>query len=528
MVTFQPTEPIIVDAPGPDCGPRRRAKPKARARASRDQTVERRASAPAVGGGLGNTANIAAAQVEKASLPTRRGRRETSILLRSAAQELPYPQEDVPGRRKKNGEWAEAYSGIAPEIQRLRRCGRVAKGPFAILTIDGNNKAGVSNVETCGRALVCAHCAKQSREERRQLLHSMIKSARSQSMGVYFATLTVRHYRRHSLEQSLSVIREAMHQITGTQRYRKYAKLYGLGFVSVVEFTWSRKHGFHPHLHMAFFQGVSPVAKGEGGQWSKTGSKPETWCATEEREFVDWFRAKWLALIGDSELPDADERYAFDWRPAFGAETDEEVNGELDEYMLKDQGAGKGLDFYEKVLADRAENLARVQEKSAISGTYELMRADLKASDTMVEESEHHTLPMFEVLGIALANGGKGSEAKAWFEYEKSARGLRYYRVSHGLETALGFDEDTRTDEEIIEDRKAVGVPVIEVKAESWYKMVSAGKLPAILDALEEADKSVSERVETVLDALADFGYVARPAGEYSEKAMHQAKAPPR
>ena len=61
-------------------------------------------------------------------------------------------------------------------------------------------------------------------------------------------------------------------------------------------------------------------------------------------------------------------------------------------------------------------------EKEGISGTYELMRADLKASDTMVEESEHHTLPMFQVLGIALANGGKGPEAKAWFEYEKELR----------------------------------------------------------------------------------------------------------
>jgi hypothetical protein len=448
-------------------------------------------------------------------------------LLRSAAQELRYPYEDVPGRRKKNGEWFEAYYGIAPEIQRLRRCGRVAKGPFAILTIDGNNKAGTSNVETCGRALVCAHCAKQSREERRQLLHSMIKSARSQKMGVYFATLTLRHYRRHSLEQSLSIIRDAMHQITGTQRYRKYAKLHGLGFVSVVEFTWSRKHGFHPHLHMACFQGVSPVAKGEGGQWVQNGSNPATWFATEEGEFVDWFRAKWLALIGESDLPNADERYAFDWRPAFGTETDEEVNGELDEYMLKDQGAGKGLDFYEKVLADRAETLAREREKTAVNGTYELMRADLKTSETMAEPSEHRTLPMFEVLGVALANGGKGPEAKAWFEYEKSARGLRYYRVSHGLEAALGFDEDTRTDEEIIEDHKAVGVPVIEVQAASWYKMVSAGKLPAVLDALERPDRSVAERVETVLDALADMGYVARTAGAYSERIMKRTKAPP-
>ena len=527
MVTFQPTKITVEDSPEPVRGPERRAKPKAGAQASRDQTVGLRASARAVGGGLGNTANNAAAQLDTVVLPTTRGRRETSILLRSAAQELRYPCEEVPGRRKKNGEWSEAYYGIAPEIQRLRRCGRVAKGPFAILTIDGNNKAGTSNVETCGRALVCAHCGKQSREERRQLLHAMIKSARSQKIGVYFATLTVRHYQRHTLEQSLSVVREAMHQITGTQRYRKYAKLHGLGFVSVVEFTWSRKHGFHPHLHMAFFQGVSPVAKGEGGQWLKKGSNPATWFATEEREFVDWFRARWLALIGESDLPDADERYAFDWRPAFGTETDEEVNGELDEYMLKDQGEGKGLEFYEKSLAFRAENLASVQEKNAISGTYELMRADLKTSDTMAEQSEHSTLPMFEVLGIALANGGKGPEAKAWFEYEKSSRGLRYYRVSHGLEAALGFDEDTRTDDEIIEDRKAVGVPVIEVEAGSWYKMVSAGHLPAILDALEKVDRPLAERVETALDALADMGYTARPAGEYSQKVMQQSKSPP-
>ena len=151
----------------------------------------------------------------------------------------------------------------------MRRCGRVAKGPFAILTIDGDNTAGVSNVESCGRALVCAHCAKQSREERRQLLHSMIKSARSQGMGVYFATLTVRHYRRHSLEQSLSVIREAMHRITGTQRYRKYAKLYGLGFVSVVEFTWSRNTGSTHIYTWRFFRASHLLLRVRGGNGLK-------------------------------------------------------------------------------------------------------------------------------------------------------------------------------------------------------------------------------------------------------------------
>jgi hypothetical protein len=79
------------------------------------------------------------------------------------------------------------------------------------------------------------------------------------------------------------------------------------------------------------------------------------------------------------------------------------------------------------------------------------------------------------------------------FEYEVETRGLRHYRDSHGLEATLGLDEDTRTEEQIIEDKRAVGLSVIEVSAGSWYNMVSAGKLSAILDALEEPDKTTAE-----------------------------------
>jgi hypothetical protein len=138
---------------------------------------------------------------------------------------------------------------------------------------------------------------------------------------------------------------------------------------------------------------------------------------------------------------------------------------------------------------------------------------------------------MFEVLGIAFANDGKGSEARAWFEYEKATRGLRWYRVSHGLAAALGTDiEATRSDEQIIEDRQAVGVPVIEVEAKSWYAMVRAGHLPALLNTLEGTDRPVAERVEIVLNVLLGLGYLAQSAGEYSESLMkwrQQGKAPP-
>ena len=519
-MTFQPITFAPVVAQSPDRGPERRAEPKAGAKASRGQSVGSRASATAAGGGLGNTASIAAGQSDTFVSTTPRGAREASILLRNVAQNLVYPVERV-----------NEVMRLPDTVQRFQRCGRVAKGPYGILTLAENGKAGTSNVETCGRTLICPRCAVQVREERRQILLSMMSTAREQEIGVYFATLTLRHYQRHSLEQSLSVIRGAMHRITGSRQYRKYAKLYGLGFVSAVEFTWSKRHGFHPHLHLAFFQGVPPVAKGDAHQWVKTGSKVGTWSPMEENGFVDWFRTTWLSIVEGSELPDADQRYAFDWRPALGTATDEGVSGELSDYLLKDQGVVKGLKLCEEVLAGRAENLNRANERPAEGMTFEMMRADLKTSSKQTERAEHSTLPMFEVLGIAFANDGKGSEARAWFEYEKATRGLRWYRVSHGLAAALGTDiEATRSDEQIIEDRQAVGVPVIEVEAKSWYAMVRAGHLPALLNTLEGTDRPVAERVEIVLNVLLGLGYLAQLAGEYSESLMkwrQQGKAPP-
>ena len=241
------------------------------------------------------------------------------------------------------------------------------------------------------------------------------------------------------------------------------------------------------------------------------------------------FREKWLTIIKDSDLPDTRSHHAFDWREAFGNQSDEEVNGELDEYLLlKDQGTMAGMERLREVLVYRAEQVKKAQERDAIGGTFELMRADLKTTEMLEGVDKYHTFPLFEVLAMGIVNGANSAEAKAWREYEKETRGLRWYRVSHGLAVGLGMDDPELSDEQIVEDREMVGAPVIEVEAKSWFAMVNAGHLPALLNALEEGDRPIAERVETVLDALLDLGYKARVAGRYSENVMEQrSKAPP-
>ena len=123
MVTFQPTKITVEDSPEPVRRPERRAKPKAGAQASRDQTVGLRESARAVGGGLGNTANIAAAHAEKVSLPTRRGRRRPVFCCGPLPKSCPIPKRTYQDGERKTANGLRRITGSRP---RSNACAVVA------------------------------------------------------------------------------------------------------------------------------------------------------------------------------------------------------------------------------------------------------------------------------------------------------------------------------------------------------------------------------------------------------------------
>jgi hypothetical protein len=287
----------------------------------------------------------------------------------------------------------------------------------------------------------------------------MIDAAQSQEIGVYFVTLTLRHYRGMNLETSLDVIRSAWQKLASGKAWQSRKENFGLGMVGVVEITDNAdRAGWHAHVHLCILQGCAPVER-EQGRWVKSETdRPARWSAEEEAGFRVWLRERWLAIIVKAGLPPALPQYAFDWRQAYGPE-DSRL---LSDYLAKDQGAA--------VAASRM----RSGKLSA-----EMVRGDLKTR----RRSEHSTRPVFELLADAAQ--GDSVAWHRWWEYETAVRGLRFWRVSHGLSTSLGIGEDTRTDREISQDKHPLGVPVIKVHQRDWWCLATRGEIPRLLTLVE-------------------------------------------
>lgn len=384
-------------------------------------------------------------------------RRADLMALRLAAQKLPHPQE--------NG---AIGSVVLPRaISSLRECGRKVLGPTALVTYDASTgKAGTRGISTCGRALVCAMCGAKVREERRQHLLKLIEAAQSNGVNVYFVTLTLRHFRNMNLETSLAVIRSAWQELASGKAWQSRKQRYGLAMVGVIEITDNVEgNGWHPHLHLCLFQSCPPV-KRENGTWVRVGEdRPRKWGPEEEAEFVVWLRQRWLAIIVKAGLPAALPQHAFDWREAYGPENARLLSA----YFAKDQGAAF------------AAARMRAGKLSA-----EMLRGDLKTK----RRSEQATRPVFELLADAVR--GDPEAWRRWWEYEAAVRGLRFWRVSHGLATSMGVAEDTRTDEEVVADHNVRGVAVIKVHRRDWWNLATRGDVPRLLTLVENSGVCVA------------------------------------
>jgi hypothetical protein len=206
--------------------------------------------------------------------------------------------------------------------------------------------------------------------------------------------------------------------------------------------------------------------------------QPLKWTALEEAEFISWLRQRWLAIIVKAGMPSALPEYAFDWREAHGPE-DARL---LSDYLAKDQGAAA------------AAARMRAGKLSA-----EMLRGDLKTR----RRSEHATRPVFELL--VDATNGDAVAWHRWWEYEVAVRGLRFWRVSHGLAASLGIAEDKRTDIEIAAERNARGVPVISVHQRDWWNLASNGEVSRLLTLLETSGVAVALEWLTSVGARAQL-----------------------
>jgi hypothetical protein len=389
-------------------------------------------------------------------------RRAMRYSLRSAMQELPYLSADVP-----------------PQVNRLRMCGRAVLGQDMALTLK-DGKAGVRRVETCGRGLVCPSCSSTIREARRVYLSKILAASHDQGCQVFFATFTIRHYKKNSLVETLSVVRGAWRKMASQREWRRLSEKYGIKMVSSLEITHG-KRGFHPHLHCVFISNVPTVPRDVGLNERESSGSTEVkhpMKADDILEVREWLKQAWITQVTKAGSS-ASQEHALDWREASGPKN----LADLARYLTKGQGAEpeEVADLIQQLRDDpeRARTVSRGLDRRL---SMEITRSDLKSSNP--KGSDRSTAPMFSVLVEACF--GDLNALRTWWELETATRGLRWWRVSHGLAEALGLKEDNRDDEQVANERETLGVPVIGLSGKSWWRLIRFGMAAPVLTLLEE------------------------------------------
>lgn len=143
--------------------------------------------------------------------------------------------------------------------ERVARCYHqpIPKRP-EILIHEHHEAQGASRfyagLQVCASVWHCPVCAAKITERRRIELESAIKEADRQGLHVYFATYTFSHHEREPLTENLKRFKRARRGVKSGRWAKDHKKKYHLvGAIEVLEVTWGKGNGWHPHAHELLF-----------------------------------------------------------------------------------------------------------------------------------------------------------------------------------------------------------------------------------------------------------------------------------
>lgn len=107
------------------------------------------------------------------------------------------------------------------------------------------------NVKQCGNIWVCPVCASRVSSQRtKALTGAMVRT----NLHPCLVTFTLSHHANDRLATLIDLLNSALKRLKQTRPWKKLISDFGIEcFISSLEITYSRAHGFHPHKHLLFF-----------------------------------------------------------------------------------------------------------------------------------------------------------------------------------------------------------------------------------------------------------------------------------
>lgn len=138
---------------------------------------------------------------------------------------------------------------------RIARCGRqIENGKGINLYWSPEHGARYAGLQSCGSVWCCPVCNAKIQAQRLVEMKQALTWARENNLTVVFATHTVRHNKRQSLEHVRDMAQTVWRKCRSHAAVKKLFKRYGSkGYVRAQEVTWSNANGWHVHYHAYYF-----------------------------------------------------------------------------------------------------------------------------------------------------------------------------------------------------------------------------------------------------------------------------------
>lgn len=299
-------------------------------------------------------------------------------------------------------------------LPRVRGCGRrrIDRTAAVGVSVVPDGPAYYTNVARCGSIWSCTVCAAKIRDGRAGEIDQATRRHLQAGGTILFATLTFRHLKAEGLglDPLLRRMLAAWRRTLQGDSWRAFRLSDGIvGYVRSVEVTHGR-HGWHPHLHVAFFvTGPADVARDR---------------------VSDYLTSRWArSLRAEGLRPGAD-----------GIGCDVQVA----------RSSTAVARYLVEVGDDERPHIRR-------SLSLELARSDLKTSRAKGRTG-------FQILADA-AEDGDAHDLALWHEYEAATKGRRAVEWSRGLKKLYQVGETTDQDHA---EAAADGVPTAEVAQADW------------------------------------------------------------
>lgn len=117
--------------------------------------------------------------------------------------------------------------------------------------VDGMNRASIANTLLCGSGWSCPPCAAAVATRRAADIARILEKAAEAGYAASFNTFTMRHRKQHCLKTVWGALSNGWRGVTSTKLWKRDKETFGIfDVVKVVEVNWSRKNGWHCHIHV--------------------------------------------------------------------------------------------------------------------------------------------------------------------------------------------------------------------------------------------------------------------------------------